>query len=127
MTERYAFNEPDSIKECKQRLRVLRREIRDIDRQLGDKSLRRTDVWRAKALSSRAYKETEYDYLKEELIELRRLLTAREADVYHHNDPRHLLLRLREEVGKKMKREPNKLKNVIAVVDRYFEHDGSIK
>jgi hypothetical protein len=103
---------------------VLLREIRDIDRQLGDRSVSRSAQWRSKALASKTFKHAEYDYLKEEVQELRYLHAAREADVYPPNDPRHLLLRLRDEVSRELRDEPNNLRHVLAVIDRYFEHDG---
>jgi hypothetical protein len=124
LDQRYSFDPPESIKKGKRRLRILLREIRDIDRQLGDRSATRTSQWRAKALTSKAYKHAEYDYLKEEVQELRHLHAAREADVYPPNDPRHLLLRLRDEVSRELREEPNNLRHVLAVIDRYFEHDG---
>lgn len=105
-------------------MRLLLQGIRDIDRQLGDSSVQRSDEWRPRAIRSKVYKQTEYDFLKEEVQDLRRLHAAREADVYEENDPRHLLLRLREEIARSNRNEENQLNQVCAVVDRYFEHDG---
>jgi hypothetical protein len=124
MSERYTFDEPKSVKDCKRRMRILLRGMRDIDRQLGAKN-GGNPVWRSRALSSKVYKQAEYDYLKEEMTELRQLTAAAEIDLFEPNDPRHLLLRLRSEVGKELKGETNSLGTVLALVDRYFEHDGS--
>ena len=126
MSERYSFNPPESIKKGKRRMRLLLQGIRDIDRQLGDKTVQRSMKWRSKAITSKVYKQAEYDFLKEEVLELRQLHTAREADVYPADDPRHLLLRLRDEISGHLRNETNQLKPVLALVDRYFEHDGGI-
>jgi len=111
-------------------LRLLLRDIRDIDRQLGDKTAQRSEVWRTRALSSKAFKQAEFDYLKEELSELRRRHAANEAGIYDPDDPRHLLLRLREAIdsGGSTHRPrsllPMRVRDVLPVLDSYFEHSG---
>ena len=127
-SDRYVFEPPCSVRACKSRMRILLNGIRDVQMQLGDKARRERDgylSWRAKATSSLLYKEAEYGYLKDALIELRRSAQAKEADVWDPGDPRHLLMRLREEVQKKEAGQEHQLPDVLDVVDRYFEHDGA--
>lgn len=126
--DRYTFERPASVKDAKTRMRALLNGIRDVQMQLGDKARRdKKDYakWRMKAMASLAYKESEYGYLKDALVDLRREATAKVADVWDPNDPRHLLMRLRSEVDKKEKGKEHRLPDVLDVVDRYFEHDGS--
>lgn len=126
--DRYTFERPKSVKECKSRMRALLNGIRDVHMQLGDKTRRERDgyqKWRVKATASLAYKEAEYAFLKDVLVEMRREAQARKADVWDPNDPRHLLMRLRHEIEKKEAGEEHQLPDVLDTVDRYFEHDGS--
>jgi hypothetical protein len=110
-------------------MRVLLNGVRDVQMQLGDKTRRAKDgytKWRIKAMASLLYKEAEYAFLKDALVDLRREATAKNADVWDPNDPRHMLMRLRCEIGKHLLEESNQLPDVLDVVDRYFEHDGSL-
>jgi len=127
------FETPVDIRDCKDRLRLLRYSLRSIDLQLGDRDRRQSKdyaTWRKKALSSKIYKQSEYDYLTAWLGEARRVKAGKELSIEDVNNPkallRHVAYFARNFLQEDTETHETQLRNCLAVVDEYFQHSGAM-
>jgi Arc/MetJ-type ribon-helix-helix transcriptional regulator len=98
---KYAFAAPRTIREAKDRMKILYRDIRNIEKQLGDgirydrsgQPVASDEYrnWSSRIRASLVYKQVEYAELKDWIAERRRELDARKAGIEDPNNPRELL------------------------------------
>lgn len=133
--EKYEFVEPQDVPECKERMKLLLRGIRNIEKQLGDKnrnnpngggrlSPREYFRWRSSASSSLIYKKEEYEFLRSWLTEHRRIVLAGHYDIRDPNNPEELLLVARTRIQRVLADtdDIDSLAELSQIIDQYLQH-----
>lgn len=132
--DKYRFVEPRTIREAKERMKVLYRDIRNIEKQLGDGVRRGRDGhpiasdeyrnWSSRIRASLVYKHVEYAELKDWILERRRQIEAKELDITDPNDSRELLRAARQVLREVLdgKPVPEVASQLYSVIDQHLIH-----
>lgn len=129
-SDKYEFAAPASLKEAKDRVRELTTGVMNVEKQLGDRRRSKTmpepayDTWREKTKAARIFMVAELRFVKEWMLERRRKLLAKDADVWPPTDPRTMLQRAVTEGRKHIRGEENALAEVLDAIDLYLNHDA---
>ncbi len=131
---KYRFNPPETIREAKERMLILLRDIWNIEKQRGD-AVRYTregveltpeefQNWRSRISASHVFKKTEYQELKHWIKERRRELDAKEAQIEDPNNPRELLLLAKQVLDQILagNLDPDKIGRAFSVIEQYLVH-----
>jgi hypothetical protein len=132
---RYAFPEPESLREAHDRKRVLERDIMNIERQLMDRERRDRDgkplskdeyrVWHRKTRSVLIYKKVEQTFLKDWIVRRRREVQATEVGIFDPDDPREMLVQCRKVLRRLLDGEEVEeagAGRLYDVIDQFLQH-----
>ncbi len=128
--EKYAFKMPATLKEAKDRIQNLTVDVMNVEKQLGDRRRAKTmpeaayDTWREKTKAARIFQVAELRALKGWVLERRRLLLAKDADIWPSDDPRKMLLRVLIDGRKHLHGQENHLVEVLDAIDLFLTHDA---
>lgn len=142
------YPEPESIRECDDRMEMLFREIEDIKVQLGLQE--KTDAagrvlspdehqaWKERARTSLAYKEAERYFLKRWRRNYLYAVQAEEAGIFDPSDPRYYVMNFVKLTRSYIRAEMNdrdeeadelfdELRRLTSTAQTYLQEDGQWK
>jgi hypothetical protein len=133
-TQKYQFEMPTSILSAEDRMRGLLLDIRNIEKQLGDKvryskegkQLTRAEYqsWYSRIRASLVYKLTEYSELRAWIRRRRRELAARDMEIEDPADPTQILMATRDILRSVMDgdHDPSDIGDLHEVIEQYLTH-----
>ncbi len=128
--DKYDFEHPRSLQEARARIDTITVGILNVEKQLGDVRREHSmgadeyEAWRERTKAARIFLVAEQRFLKEWVHERRRLLLAKDSQVWPGDDPRSMLRRAVLEGRKHLRGERNQLIAVLDSIDLYLTHDA---